>query len=168
MATSPEILAARKLNQAKYALEDFDDGVKDLNKAALFFGALALMMAFSLIFDANNVGHLAFTSFGAVVLPFASRFDYLRQSSLFGLTAGYAGLLLLEAVRFGWPDLLLPFLNLSDYNGFPVMMNHLTPFIYWGGKIAFGFFILQLYWLRRRVYAQPEALLRKAAGDRMV
>ena len=168
MSTPPEVIAARKLNQAKYALEDFDDGVKDLNKAAMVFGALILMMGFSLPFGANNLEHLACTAVGAVALPLAARFDYLPQGNLFALTIAYAGLLVMEALTYGWPDMVLPFVNLADDQGFPVVVNHLTPFIYWAAKVACGVYVLRIFWLRSKVYAQPEELLRKAAGDRVV
>ena len=60
MSATPEVIVARKLNQAKYALEDFNDSVKDLLKLAYAFIVLAVAMGFGLISPTNNAGHLVF------------------------------------------------------------------------------------------------------------
>lgn len=168
MSPTPEVVAARKLNNAKYALEDFDDAVNDLTKVGILFIVLALAMGLSMAFDANNFGHLFFSFAVGAALLVIPRLDFLPTGNLIGLTAGYFGVLAAEAVVFGLPDLLLPFLNAGEWRGFPVMANHMTPFIYWGLKLAGGVYILRLWAFRTKVLAQPEELLRKVAKDRVI
>lgn len=162
MPAPPEVIAARQLNQVKYVVEDFDDGVKDLVKVIVILAVLALAMVVSLLFDANNGDHLGFTLVQAGVIYVFSRQNLLDRNRLFMLTFSYFAQLGLEAVMSGMPDLLVPFLNAGEWRGFPVFVNHLTPFVYWGVKLMAGLWVLRLWLLRQKVYAQPEELLRKA------
>lgn len=166
MSTSPEVIAARKLNQAKYALEDFDDSVGDLFKLAMVYCALALLLALSMIFGANNVDHLTFTLVGIIGLMLANRFDYLPKTNVMAFAIAIIGLLAMELLTLGLPDLLVPFLNANDYRGVPIFLNHLTPFIYWVVKLMAFYYLYRIVVLRQKVYAQPEELLRKVTGDR--
>lgn len=167
MSTSPEVLAARKLNLTKYALQDFDEAVDDFAKAAWLFGALALAMGLSLIFGANNLTHLLLSLIVMVALLVAlPRFEFLQQTNLIALTAAYLVILALEMVVVGLPDILIPFLNAREWSGFPVFVNEITPYIYCGAKIAGAGYLARIWYQRSKVAERPAEDLRKVAPER--
>jgi hypothetical protein len=168
MSTSPEILAARKLNVTRYALQDFDEAVTDFNRAAWLFGALVLAMGLSMIFGANNLMHLLLSLVVVVVVLLVAlpRVEFLRSTNLIVLTVAYLALLAFEMMTFGLPDLLVPFLNAREWSGFPVFVNELTPYIYYGVKIAAAGYLARIWYQRRKVGMCPVEDMRKVAPER--
>jgi len=167
MSTPPEVIAARKLNQVKYAVEDFDDGVRNIRKIAYPFGVLALLMLLSLLSDADNVPHLAACLIMIVFVMFVPRFNYLEANNASFLTVAFFSILAVEWLSYGLPDLIIPKMNLREWRGMLVWINHLAPFLYWGIKLLSGIYIVMIWVYRQKVLAQPEDLLRKVAGDRI-
>lgn len=167
MPASPEVIAARKLNQTKYALEDFDEAVTDFTKVAWLMGLLALAMGLSLIFGADNLTHLLFSGATMIALLLVlPRFEFLLQMNLTALTVGYLMLLAFEMMTFGLPDILVPFLNAQEWSGFPVFVNEITPYIYYGAKIAGVAYLARIWYQRQNVAARPVEDLRKVAPGR--
>jgi|GEM_PF-3228732 len=167
MSVAPEVLAARKLNQTRYALQDFDEAVTNFTKATALFGALALAMALSLLFGANNLIHLVISVATMAALFVAlPQFDFLNQTNLIVLTVAYVVLLAIEMMFFGLPDILIPLLNAQEWSGFPVFLNEITPYIYYGVKIAVIGYLARIWYQRNNVAARPVEDLRKVAPER--
>jgi len=156
----------RELNKTRYALEDFDEAIADQQKGAIVFFILSLLMLLSLFFGANNAYHLLSTVALISLFAVAPHLNLLRQDRLIAYTAVFFGALLLEFFVLGIPDLLLPALTAQDYTGFPVLMNHLTPYIYLITKIVLGGYVLKLWYNRMKLAACPVADLRKIAPKR--
>lgn len=166
MSTPPEVIAARKLNQAKYALEDFDDGVADMRKVAYIFLVLAGAMGLSLLLGGVNELHLLVTIFAALGLLYTPRVELLRFNALVVLTVIYLAVIIGEIYFLGLPDLLVPFLNANEWRGLPVLFNEFTPYLYYGLKIASAVYLLRLWWFRSKVRQQPKELLQKISPER--
>lgn len=167
MSVAPEVLAARKLNLTKYALQDFDEAIDDFAKAAWLFGALALAMGLSLVFGANNLIHLLLSLIMMVVLAVAlPRIEFLQSTNLIALTAAFCALVAFEMITFGLPDILVPFLNAQEWSGFPVFINEITPYVYYGVKVAAAGYLARIWYQRSKVAARPAEDLRKVAPER--
>lgn len=166
MSATPEMIAARKLNTVRYAVEDFDDGVKNIRRIALPFGLLALLMLLSLLSDADNIPHFIACLVMIAFVFVVPRFDYLDATNLSVLTITFFALLAVEWLSYGLPDLIVPKLNLRNWRGWLVWLNHLTPFLYWGVKILSSIYIVWVWVFRQKVLAQPGDLLEKVLRSR--
>ncbi|MEM1359498.1 MAG: hypothetical protein AAGF89_14930 [Bacteroidota bacterium] len=168
MTDEDKFRAQRQLNKARYAVEDFDDSVRELWKLGLLCLALALAMGVSLLFGAQNLEHLIISAITAVGVLLARRFNYLETAPLTGITAIYLLLIIGEWLKLGLPDLLLPFLNAEEWRGLPVFVNELSPYLYYLIKAGGLFFIIRIWFYRAAVKKQPDRLLKQLDHRRFV
>lgn len=167
MLASPEVLAARKLNLTKYALQDFDEAVTDFGKTAYLLGTLALVMGLSIVFGAENEKYLLLSLVTTVGLLIAvPRLEFLKSGNLIILSFIYIGILVFEIVAFGLPDILVPALNANEWSGAPVFINELVPYKYYGVKIVALFYLINIWYQRSKVAIRPVEDLRKVAPER--
>ena len=177
MSTPAHVLQARKLNKARYLVEDFDDATISLRRMAILFGILCVYLIVSMLQGGSNLGHLLYSMASIIALVLMlPQLELLRRETLLGLTIGYLGVLIIEFIALGLPDLLIPILGLEQTERLPmsrvgavagiaVFLNYLTPFLYFAAKAGVFFAIGRVWWLRGQLLAAPEGDLRKVLGE---
>ena len=149
MPTQQELNQQRKQNQVRYALEDYRDSIGDLRKVAIGHLLFAAFWFISIIAGSiHNWSHIIVCLFIAIALFLVTGSKHWSFQTLGAVTGGYLLSLIIEAVAFGLPDILIPALNMHKWRGLPIFVNEITPYVYWAVRvILLGFFVV--VWVKR-------------------
>jgi len=161
-----EQVRRRRLNQGRYALEDFRDAAADLELGGWLVAGLGLLFSSSALFlGASSLwqGLLSMLS-GALFAIAAPRIDWRAWSNIYLAVLGWVIAWGAEWRLLGLPDQLIPgFLEMGSRKviNLLALLNALSPFLYIGLKLLFLLPLLRLARHRRRVDRLPNEVKRE-------
>ena len=119
MPTQEELTKQRKLLQVRYALEDYHESIRNLSKVGVAHLLLAAVWLISIVAGStHNWSHIGICCVVGLSLLVLARQPHWSRQLLMMATGGYVLSLLIEALLFGLPDILIPKLNMHEWRGF--------------------------------------------------
>ncbi|NJC26699.1 hypothetical protein [Neolewinella antarctica] len=166
MRPQSEIIAERKRNQVVYAVDDFQESIQNLRIPALAHLIFTGMLFASTLIAAENLGHGVASLVTAAGLLITARFNLPSPKKLAAVSAFYALVLIGEWISFGPPDLLIPQLNMHEWRGLPVFLNHAIPYVYVLLRVVFGVYVVSPWGTRAKMLSQDTGLLAAVLRER--
>lgn len=157
-------IAARKLRNAQYVLDDFRESINHLFRTGIMLIVIAILMAIStFVLGGNNLIFVIFSLLGTGLFFATQRtLNWFEVGNIYLLGGLYGFLLILELATGGMPD---PFFSLSIDTAYVpriiaalLMINLGTPLIYWLLKISLFYFIVRLWQLKTKLDQVPASL----------
>jgi len=143
-------------------IEDFYDSISDLKYVWITHGVLAILFGASWLWGGDNRLTIVFSLSTAVAIYAMQQYgDLVKQLNVALLATEYLVAIAAEFLIAGFPDPLLPHLTVENgWIGTIPFLNSLTPFLYYGVRVLFVFYLLQIVWLRYQLAAQPMSIIR--------
>ncbi len=163
MEAHTQKLAQRKLRNAKYAIEDFNEAINGLHKCSLGHGFLLSILTMGLLFGAQNITNILFCTLTMLIMTTMSKqLPFKQREAIYFGMGIYLFLVILEYLIGGIPDPLIPTPELkigSTRKGLVRLVSGITPYIYLGCRLAFVYVFIILFNQRKKLEGHSAKLL---------
>jgi hypothetical protein len=139
MSNQDQLRQERKIKQARYLLEDFQDATKKFGTVGIVTILLGgILLLSSLIFGANSIpqGMLSIIIGGAIFV-LSPKIEWFRTMNLYSAVGIYLAIVLAEFFILGLPDRIIPGLGETARRkavNVITLANDITPWLYIGIK----------------------------------